>query len=265
MGKLKSGWNIRRNWLQNAATLVAGATVFVAAGCSASGPLATGSLAITVIGPPGAPAVIEVSGPFGFHQTIAATTTLSNLLPGYYTIDAMSVVVANVRYGAARTIEPVVASSMPSGASVTYRSIPALKIVSDAPPPGTVGLVYGIGTPVEDECKNHSPNCFPCASVAACAGLPACHFGGTSTRPTVFNPPCVSILGGAVVFSGTGGMPSYGWSARSLPPGLSVDRFLGLIFGVPTKAGTYTTAITVTDSDSPPVSTTVIYQIVIAP
>lgn len=138
---------MRYSWLQNAPKLVAGDAVSVPIAGSTPGPLTTGSLVITVIGPPDAQPAIKVTGPSGFQLTIAGTTTLSNLVPGSYTIDAMSVVVANVRYGAApMTDEPVLASSTPSEVTVTYRPSPALKIGSDTPPRGTVGAVYGVGS-----------------------------------------------------------------------------------------------------------------------
>jgi hypothetical protein len=176
-------------------------------------------------------------------------------------------VVANNKYGDAPTTdEPVVASSMPSEVSVTYRSIPVLTIDSETPPGGTVGAAYGVDTLTEGECTLTAPDkCAPCASAVACAGLPVCQITATDTRPVVLNPPCVTVSGNAVVFLGTGGIPRYRWSAQSLPPGLTMDSTSSNVSGVPTAAGTYRTTITMTDSATPPDSTTATYQMVIAP
>ena len=54
----------------------------------------TGSLTVTITGlPAGTNANVTVSGPGGFSQNLTASTTLTNLTPGTYTITAGSVVV----------------------------------------------------------------------------------------------------------------------------------------------------------------------------
>jgi Putative Ig domain len=49
----------------------------------------------------------------------------------------------------------------------------------------------------------------------------------------------------------TGGVPAYDWTidAGSLPPGLSLDRFTGVISGTPTASGTFAFTVRVRDSD----------------
>ena len=85
----------------------------------------------------------------------------------------------------------------------------------------------------------------------------------TATAPLVItNPPAtvVSLPSGTVgvqytfTLAATGGTAPYAWSATGLPPGLQVVN--GAISGTPTTAGTYTVAVKVTDSTSPPLSAT---------
>jgi hypothetical protein len=46
----------------------------------------------------------------------------------------------------------------------------------------------------------------------------------------------------------TGGTAPYLWSASKLPAGVSINAATGAISGTPTKAGTYTVTVKVTDS-----------------
>ena len=49
--------------------------------------------------------------------------------------------------------------------------------------------------------------------------------------------------------AGTGGMQPYTWSAAGLAPGLSLNPSSGAISGTPTLSGSYSVAVTLTDSD----------------
>jgi large repetitive protein len=63
--------------------------------------------------------------------------------------------------------------------------------------------------------------------------------------------------------AGRGGVPPYEWSLASgaLPPGLSLDAATGTISGKPTKTGTYSFTIRLTDSQSPAETTTKPYSL----
>jgi hypothetical protein len=101
----------------------------------------SGSLQITVTPPPGAPAAITVVGPFGFNRVVSATTTLSNLAPGSYTITATNVVVSNATYAATASsiAVTVVASTTPATASVSYARISgSLTLTVSGLPTGTM-------------------------------------------------------------------------------------------------------------------------------
>jgi hypothetical protein len=99
-------------------TVVASATPTSA---SVTYALASGSLTITVVGLPGGPAAITVTGP-GFDQMVTGTTTLSNLTPGTYTISVADVVVSNSTYAPMpiSSTVAVTASATPTPATVTY-------------------------------------------------------------------------------------------------------------------------------------------------
>src|SRR5262245_9701443 len=79
------------------AALAAAAFVFVA--CSGDGPsnpgelpAQYGSLQVTISGlPAGAQAGVTVTGPGGFSRTVTATTTLTQLAAGQYTVSATDV------------------------------------------------------------------------------------------------------------------------------------------------------------------------------
>jgi hypothetical protein len=63
----------------------------------------------------------------------------------------------------------------------------------------------------------------------------------------------------------SGGLPPYEWSASALPPGLSISQASGAISGTPTAAGSYTAAVTVTDSDGIEASAPLVIAIAPAP
>ncbi len=85
--------------------------------------ITTGSLVVTVSGVPnGSNGSVTVTGPNGFSQAIPATTTLSLLAPGSYTISANPLSNAGVTYLPDPSVQQrtVVASLQPATASVTY-------------------------------------------------------------------------------------------------------------------------------------------------
>jgi hypothetical protein len=102
-----------------AVTVAASATATVA---TFAYTLATGSLRISVTGLPSGPAAITVAGPAGFTQTVTATTTLSNLTPGVYTLTASPVLVSSAAYTSTpgSTTVTVTASVTPAIANVAY-------------------------------------------------------------------------------------------------------------------------------------------------
>lgn len=87
--------------------------------------LSSGALAITVAGlPTGSTGTITVTGPNSFSRTLTATTTLTNLAPGTYTVSATSVTAGGLTYQpspATRTVT-VTASLVAEPASVVYTS-----------------------------------------------------------------------------------------------------------------------------------------------
>jgi hypothetical protein len=82
-----------------------------------------------------------------------------------------------------------------------------------------------------------------------------------------------SLASGAVgvaysqTVSATGGTPPYHWSAKGLPQGLNIDPTSGTISGTPQAVGSYTVAISATDSTvgAAPVTGTNTYTLVIGP
>lgn len=76
--------------------------------------------------------------------------------------------------------------------------------------------------------------------------------------------------------SASGGRGPYSWSGASLPPGLQVILFtfsclplprpqkVWLLQGTPTQAGTFNAVLTVRDSESPPIQTSMTYTITIS-
>ncbi len=101
------------------ATVVAGDTLRMPVNYT----ITTGSLVVTVSGvPDGRSASATVTGPNEFSQTITATTTLSLLTPGSYTISANPLAHAGETYlpDPSSQQRTVVASLQPATASVTY-------------------------------------------------------------------------------------------------------------------------------------------------
>jgi uncharacterized protein YjdB len=113
------------------------------AACSAdnqTAPQAMGSLEITVAGLPDAPAAIVVFGAAGFQRAVTATTTLTNLAPGRYTVTASPVVVSAATYYAAtpsRELQ-VLASTTATRDTVTYAlAVSGLTLTVSGLPAGT--------------------------------------------------------------------------------------------------------------------------------
>ena len=81
-----------------------------------------GSLGISVMGLPDSVAAVVVTGPMGFTRAVTATTTLTGLAEGAYTVTASTVMVLTVTYvpNATSTSVTVTADSQ-AAAVVTYR------------------------------------------------------------------------------------------------------------------------------------------------
>ncbi len=104
--------------------------VLLGAGCSGDGgtPTApgTGALAVTVNGlPSGASASVAVAGPGSYSQTVAHSTTLSNLAPGSYQLTASSVASHDTNYvpSPASTSITVAADAGPAATTVVYSRV----------------------------------------------------------------------------------------------------------------------------------------------
>ncbi|MGH7584871.1 MAG: hypothetical protein ACREMH_01355 [Gemmatimonadales bacterium] len=93
----------------------------------------SGSINVTIGGlPPGVDAVVRVSRPPAFTQTISGSATLSKLLPGTYSVTADTIDVSGTKYvGTPRTQTAiVVAGPTPSQAVVSYTLQPgSLRVV----------------------------------------------------------------------------------------------------------------------------------------
>jgi hypothetical protein len=108
--------------------------------------LTTGALAVVVGGlPSGAPGAVNVTGPNGFIRTLTATTTVTDLVPGVYTVSADSLLVNGLMYRSAGTTQQVTvtASLTAAPATVSYSSAIATLII------GLTGLPVGATNVVE--------------------------------------------------------------------------------------------------------------------
>jgi hypothetical protein len=95
----------------------------VAATATVNYGIATGSLALVVSGlPTGVSGSVTITGPNAFSRTLTATTTLTALTPGVYTVSAQSVVVTGNSWMAAPASQSVtvVASLVAAPAAVNY-------------------------------------------------------------------------------------------------------------------------------------------------
>ena len=124
------------------ATVAAGDTTRIAVAYA----IASGSLAVAVTGlPAGADGAVTVTGPGGFSRALTATTTITRLVPGSYTVTAAGVTQGGTSYApqpATQTVA-VAASLTAAAASVAYTpgSPPGLSALAVSPT--TVALTTG--------------------------------------------------------------------------------------------------------------------------
>jgi sugar lactone lactonase YvrE len=104
--------------------------ILAAVGCSSSSAPRTGSLDVTVVAPTGVTGNITVTGPAGYSKPVGATTTLTGLAPGSYTVTAAAVTSADPIVGVLETAavsgSPVAVTSgkATAAATVTYSARP---------------------------------------------------------------------------------------------------------------------------------------------
>ncbi len=98
----------------------------------------TGNLLVTVTGlPEGTAAAVQVTSPAGFRRSVTATTTLTGLEPGLYSVTASQVITLAGTWTAAVTGSPAtVAADSTASAGVTY--------ALEAPEPDTGSLQVNI-------------------------------------------------------------------------------------------------------------------------
>lgn len=116
-------------------TLSAGDTLYVPVAYT----LTTGAMAVAVTGlPQGATGSVQVTGPGGFSRALTATTTLTDLAPGTYTVTADSVVRTGFAYRPALSSQQitVAASLIAAPATVAYAAVSGTLVVSISNVPG---------------------------------------------------------------------------------------------------------------------------------
>lgn len=134
----------------------------------------------------------------------------------------------------------------------------SLTITSGNPPNGTVGVDYGPSSAYKcwaNPVLGWHQVCSPCTSTSGCSTLPRCR--------GLFPSPCVKTVFVGFTFTATGGIAPYNWTASGLPSSLSVNSQSGQITGIPSAPGNYSVDVTVSDSESPPISATATHDIVI--
>jgi sugar lactone lactonase YvrE len=105
--------------------IAATGTLLAGIACSATGPK-TGNLAVTITAPAGMTPSVKVAGGNGYSKTISASTTLTSLAPGSYTVTAAPVSSKNPIVDAWNTAivsgspMTVTAGRRPDSASVVY-------------------------------------------------------------------------------------------------------------------------------------------------
>lgn len=108
----------------------------------------TGSLALSVTGlPGGASAAVQVTGPGSFSQAVTASTTLSGLTPGSYTVAAATVTLGGHGYAGAPASQNVtVTSGATANASVVHAiSTGGLTVTVSGLPGGTNAAIVVTG------------------------------------------------------------------------------------------------------------------------
>ena len=123
------------------AVVVANATATLKVTYDAINPATLGTLQVNLTVPGGGNGDVNISGPNSFNQTINATTTLSGLLPGAYTLKANDVpgsgTAANFTLGGTVSGTSTVVASTTATAAVTYAPITgAIKITVTGLPAG---------------------------------------------------------------------------------------------------------------------------------
>jgi hypothetical protein len=123
---------------------------------------------------------------------------------------------------------------------------PTVTITSPTPPSGTFGIPYD---------GRMGPPCVPGMKNCVCIFAP-------------LRPVCFVALHGFQL-TGSGGVQPYTWSwaaapGSALPPGLTLSS-AGLLDGTPTKNGSYSVVITVSDSSMPALQNSADYTVSIAP
>ena len=111
--------------------------------------LSSGAIAVTVGGLPGATSGnVTVTGPNAYSRTVTATTTMTDLTPGTYTITAASVTASGISYTASPTSRTVTvtASLVAQAAPVTYASqTGSIAVTVSGLPGGATGDVLVTG------------------------------------------------------------------------------------------------------------------------
>jgi hypothetical protein len=117
-------------------------------GSDPSGP-STGSLALAVVGlPAGTPAAVTVTGPAGYSHLTEGSETLSELMPGAYTVAAEPVSGNGQNYQPAQSLQSVTVAEGATAATaqVTYGGTgTSLALTISGLPPGTAGSVTVTG------------------------------------------------------------------------------------------------------------------------
>jgi outer membrane protein assembly factor BamB len=130
-------------WLRHVGAFVslAGLVLLVLSGCSSGAPgggiVSGGNLQITVSGlPQGTDANVLVNGPDGYQQRATASTTLTKLVPGSYTVTPLAVMVSKMGYQASKAQTVNISALSGAAVKMTYselpRKVPATTVALDA-------------------------------------------------------------------------------------------------------------------------------------